>query len=111
MPIRAASSSARSGSHSSYAVRKPSSSTWISRPPMVVTGMAASLLFSGYVLAGHRHVRRQRDRAARQQKVPVHPPERELAPVVDGGLAQEPERPGDRNRVSARQRLGVVVEV
>jgi hypothetical protein len=37
--------------------------------------------------------------------------ERELAPVVDRRLGEQPERPHRRQRVGAGQRLGVVVEI
>ena len=60
-----------------------------SRPPIVVTGMSSLLRLVGSVLAGHGHVGRQRERSAGQQHVPVHPAERQLAPVVDMGLLEQ----------------------
>ena len=52
MPMLAASTLARSSSHSSYSVRKPSSSTWTSWPLMVVTGMVDDLLSFGRRMTG-----------------------------------------------------------
>src|SRR6266508_6035806 len=76
-------------------------------PHRMVTGMVSLL----GVFAGHRHMRRQRDGPPGQQQVPVHPAERQLAPVVDLGLFEQGERADAANRVLAGQRLGVVVEV
>src|SRR5512138_195148 len=105
----AASCLASSSSHSSYSVRNPSPSTWISRPAMVVTGMAASLLDLRLVLAGHGHVGRKRDAVTGQQDIPVHPSERQLPEVVERRLVKQSERAHLGQRVAARQRLDVVV--
>src|SRR5690606_32662175 len=90
-----------------YTVMKPSSSTWISWPSIVVMGM--SVLQA--VFAGHGHVRRERDGTTGQQDVPVDPAEGQLAEVVGPGLLEQSHRPDHRHRVPPGQRLGVVVEV
>src|SRR3954469_13718843 len=104
---------ARSSLHSSYSVRKPSSSTWISRPAIVVTGMALPFCIAlfGPVFSGHRHENRAWDGASGKQDVPVDPPERELAPVIDVRLLEKAERANSGHGVLARKRFGFVVEV
>src|SRR5450759_5827826 len=136
MPICFASSAPSASSHSSYTVRKPSSSTWISRSRSVVTGISlpfcvdAGVEWCGWSGAGggrcaargrsgvlrrylplHRHVRGDRQVAAAEQDVPVHPAERELAQVVQPALLEQRHRTDDSERALAGERLRLVVEV
>src|ERR1041384_6448368 len=120
MPFWRAISSARSSVHCSGFWKKPSASTSIVAPRSVCADISGLLLgqcggwfvvCGGEPLAGEGQARRDaREVATREQQVPVDPPERELAEVVEPGLPQQRQRPEDEGE-PAGHRLDRVVEV
>ena len=59
----------------------------------------------------HRHAGGDRQRAAREQRVPIQPSKREFAEMIDSRLFEKAHRSEPRDRERARKRLGLVVEV
>src|SRR5215831_253137 len=124
IPLWRAISSARSSLHCSGFCRKPSASTSIEAPRIICAGMSGLLLGQrgGWLGCGgcrvgcepfarEGHARRDpRKAVSREHQVPVDPPERELAEVVEPGLLQQRQRPENEGE-PAGHRLDGVVEV
>src|SRR3990172_2605190 len=113
MPLSRAISSAICSFHWSGWVKNPSASTStvVSAISSVVIGSSSGRGRWDVLLARERHRRAEtRNLPPRQQHVPVHPLEHELAEVIETGLPQQRQGPGGC-REAARKRLDVVVEV